>query len=56
MQNFEALITLNYFITLLRKITLNKTRHLLIENELKNLKIFDLSYIIGKSYFDDDVT
>ena len=43
------------FWSLNRKITLNKTRHLLIENELKNLKIFDLSYIIEKSYFDEDV-
>ena len=29
---------------------------LLIENELKKLKIFDLGYFIGKSYFDEDVT
>ena len=37
-----------------RKIVSNKTKHLLIENELKKLKIFDLSYFIGKSHFDED--
>ena len=37
-----------------RKITSNKTKHLLIENELKNLKSFDLSYFIGKSHCDED--
>ena len=37
-----------------RKITSNKTKHLLFENELKNLKTFDLSYFIGKSHFDED--
>ena len=30
-----------------RKITSNKTRHLLVENELKKLKTFDLSYFIA---------
>ena len=29
-----------------KKITLNKTKHLLIENELNKLKIFDSSYFI----------
>ena len=37
-----------------RKIVSNKTKHLLIENELKKLKTFDLSYFIGKSHFDED--
>ena len=37
-----------------RKIVLNKTKHLLIENELKKLKTFDLGYFIGKSHFDED--
>ena len=37
-----------------RKITSNKTKHLLIDNELKKLKTFDLSYFIGKSHFDED--
>ena len=34
-----------------RKITSNKTKHLLVENELNKLKTFDSSYFIGKSYF-----
>ena len=37
-----------------RKITSNKTKHLLVENELKKLKTFDLSYFIGKNYFEGD--
>ena len=36
-----------------RKIT---DKHLLIENELKKLKTFDLSYSIGKSHFEEDET
>ena len=39
-----------------RKITSNKTKHLLVENELNKLKTFDWSYFIGKSCFDEDVT
>ena len=31
-----------------RKITSNKTKHLIFENELKNLKTFDSSYFIAK--------
>ena len=37
-----------------RKITQNKTRHLLVENELNKLKTFDWSYYNGKSYFEED--
>ena len=37
-----------------RKITSNKTKHLLVENELNKLKTFDSSYFIGKSHFDED--
>ena len=37
-----------------RKITSNKTKHLLVENELKKLKTCDLGYFIGKSHFDED--
>ena len=33
-----------------RKSTENKTKHLLVENELKKLKTFDSSYFTGKSY------
>ena len=39
-----------------RKITSNKTKHLLVENELNKLKTFDSSYFIGKSHFDVDGT
>ena len=39
-----------------RRITANKTKHLLVENELKKLKTFDSSYFIGKSYFEEDGT
>ena len=37
-----------------RKITSNKTRHLLIQNELKKLETFDSIYVRGKSHFEDD--
>ena len=39
-----------------KKITENKTKHSLIENELKKLKTLDLSYFIGRSYFEEDGT
>ena len=39
-----------------RKITANKTKNLLVENELKKLKTFDSSYFIGKSHFEEDGT
>ena len=39
-----------------RKITSNKSKHLLVENELEKLKTFDSSYFIGKSHFEEDVT
>ena len=38
-----------------RKITQNKTKPLLAENELNKLKTFDSSYFIGKSHFEEDV-
>ena len=34
----------------------NKTKNLLVENELKKLKTFDSSYFIGKSHFEEDGT
>ena len=37
-----------------RKITANKTKHILVENEFKKLKAFDLSYFIGKNHFEVD--
>ena len=39
-----------------RKITANKSKHLLVENELKKLKTFDSSYFIGKRHFEEDGT
>ena len=39
-----------------RKISTNKTKHLLIENELNKLKTFDSSYFIGRSHFHEDGT
>ena len=39
-----------------RKITLNKTKHVPVENKLKKLKNFDLSYFIGNSHFEEDGT
>ena len=41
---------------LTKKITSNKSKHLLVENELKKLKTFDSSYFIGKSHFEEDGT
>ena len=39
-----------------RKITQNKTKHLLVESELNKLKSFDSNYFIDKSHFDEDGT
>ena len=39
-----------------RKTTQNKTKHLLVKNELNKLKTFDSSYFIGKSHFEEDGT
>ena len=49
--DFDAkLLSLN------RKITQNKSKHLLVENELNKLKTFDSRYFIGKSHFEEDGT
>ena len=37
----------------LRKIATNKTKQLLVKNELNKLKNFDSSSFIGKSHFDE---
>ena len=37
-----------------KKITLNKLKHLLVENELNKLNTFDSSYFIEKSHFEED--
>ena len=39
-----------------KKITANKAKHLLVENEMNKLKTFDSSYFIGKSHFEEDGT
>ena len=36
------------------RVTSNKSKQLLVENELKKLKTFDLSYFGGKNYFEGD--
>ena len=38
------------------KIVGNKTKNYSIENELKKLKTLDLSYLIGRSHFEEDGT
>ena len=35
-----------------RKITKNKSDHLLVKNERNKLKTFDFGYFIGKSHFE----
>ena len=37
-----------------RKVTNNKAKHVLVQNELDKLKTFDSSYFNGKSYFEED--
>ena len=49
--NFDAKLS-----DLNRKITPNKSKHLLVENEFKKLKTFDSSYFRGKSHFEEDGT
>ena len=39
-----------------KKITQDKTKHLLVDYELNKLKTFDSSYFIGKSRFEEDGT
>ena len=39
-----------------KKINSNKTKYLLVKNELKKLQKFDSSYFRGKNYFGDDGT
>ena len=41
-------------ISLNRKIVSNKTKDITIQNELKKLKTFDLSYFRGKNHFDEN--
>ena len=37
-----------------KRVTSNKTKHLLVENELKKLQTFDSSLFIGQSYLNND--
>ena len=39
-----------------RKITQNKSKHLLVENELNKLKLLIRVILLAKSHFDEDVT
>ena len=41
---------------LAKKVTANETKNLLVENELKKLKTFDLGYFSNKSHFEEDGT
>ena len=36
------------------RVTSNKSKHLLVENELKKLKKFDSSYFRGKEYLEEN--
>ena len=36
------------------RVTKNKAKDLILDNELKKLKTFDLSYFTGKNYFNND--
>ena len=38
------------------RVTSNKSKHLLVENELKKLKTFHSSYFKGKSHFEEEGT
>ena len=49
--DFDAILS-----SLNRKITKNKSKHLLVENKLNKLKTFDSGYFIGKSHFGEDGT
>ena len=39
-----------------KRITTNKAKHLLVENEFKKLKTFELGYFIGKNNFEEGGT
>ena len=46
-KNFDTKNTKN------TRVTKNKSKYLLLDNEEKKLKTFDLSYFRGKSYFEE---
>ena len=49
--DFDAKLT-----SLNTKIISNKSKHVLVKNELKILKTFDLRYFKGKGHFEEDGT
>ena len=55
---FTNLVTKTKFDAELEKfserVTSNKTKDLLLENEIKKLNTFDAAYFRGKNYFDND--
>ena len=46
----------NRFKNISDRVTKNKTKHLLVENELKKLQKFHAAYFRGTSHFEDDGT
>ena len=42
--------------SLIKNVNSNKTKHLLVENDLEKFHAFDLSYFRGKNFFGDDDT
>ena len=50
-RDFDAILS-----SLSRKNTKNKSKLLFVENKLKKLRTFDLSYFTGKSHFEEDGT
>ena len=50
-RDFDAILS-----SLSRKNTKNKSKLLFVENKLKRLTTFDLSYFTGKSHFEEDGT
>ena len=53
-----SLVTKTDFDTKLKtvsdRVTKNKSKDLLLDNELKKLKMFDTDYFVGRNYFEGD--
>ena len=54
--DFSSLVKKTDYETKISDINTNKTKHLLVENELKKLEKFDAAYFRGKTYFEEDGT